>query len=202
MMPEKDGFEVCQTLKNDERTSHIPIVLLTAKADVESRLEGLGVGADAYLSKPFLKAELFIYLENLVELRRKLQARYADISKDVFPKNVLTGEQTSPTLDDIFLQKIRGFVEAKLDDPEFGNTELARKMFLSESQLFRKIKALTGQSTAIHIRSIRLKNARTMLQNSDRSVAEIAYLTGFTDPSYFTRVFSKEFGDLPGNLRK
>ncbi len=202
MMPEKDGFEVCQTLKNDERTSHIPIVLLTAKADVASRLEGLGVGADAYLSKPFLKAELFIYLENLVELRRKLQARYADISKDVFPKNVLTGEQTSPTLDDIFLQKIRGFVEAKLDDPEFGNTELARKMFLSESQLFRKIKALTGQSTAIHIRSIRLKNARTMLQNSDRSVAEIAYLTGFTDPSYFTRVFSKEFGDLPGNLRK
>jgi AraC-like DNA-binding protein len=93
-------------------------------------------------------------------------------------------------------------VEARLDDPEFGNPELARQMFLSESQLFRKIKALTGQSIALHIRSIRLQNARTMLQNSDSSVAEIAYLTGFNDPSYFTRVFSKEFGVVPGDLRK
>lgn len=204
MMPEKDGFEVCQTLKNDERTSHIPIVLLTAKADVESRLEGLGVGADAYLSKPFLKEELFLYLENLVELRRKLQARYS--THQDFPSfqnlESLSPSALAPTLDDLFLQKIRDFVEARLDDPEFGNPELARQMFLSESQLFRKIKALTGQSIALHIRSIRLQNARTMLQNSDRSVAEIAYLTGFNDPSYFTRVFSKEFGDLPGNLRK
>jgi YesN/AraC family two-component response regulator len=202
MMPEKDGFEVCQTLKNDERTSHIPIVLLTAKADVASRLEGLGVGADAYLSKPFLKEELFLYLEKLVELRRKLQALYAGREKDIFQKKDSPTEPAALTLDALFLQKIREFVEARLDDQEFGNTELARKMFLSESQLFRKIKALTGQSIALHIRSIRLQNARTMLQNSDRSVAEIAYLTGFNDPSYFTRVFSKEFGDLPGDLRK
>ena len=202
MMPEKDGFEVCQALKNDERTSHIPIVLLTAKADVESRLEGLGVGADAYLSKPFLKEELFLYLENLVELRRKLQARYASSKNDFFSKNIISATPAVPTLDDLFLQKIRGFVEAKLDDPEFGNPELAREMFLSESQLFRKIKALTGQSTAIHIRSVRLQNARAMLQNTDQTIAEIAYLTGFNDPSYFTRVFSKEFGYLPGDLRK
>ena len=88
-----------------------------------------------------------------------------------------------------------------MDDPEFGSPELARKMLLSESQLFRKIKALTGQSTAIHIRSVRLQNARAMLQNTDQTIAEIAYLTGFNDPSYFTRVFSKEFGVVPGEVR-
>lgn len=201
MMPEKDGFEVCQALKNDERTSHIPIILLTAKSDVASRLEGLGAGADAYLSKPFLKEELFIRLDKLVELRRNLQERYANMGGSA-ATDTITEPDRQPGLDEQFLQKIRSNVEAHLSDPEFGNEELSRKMHLSQSQLFRKLKALTGQSIAIHIRSIRLQKARDLIQNSDLSIAEIAYSTGFNDPSYFTRTFSMEFGMLPTDLRK
>ncbi len=198
MMPEKDGFEVCQTLKNDERTSHIPIILLTAKVDVASKLEGLGVGADAYLAKPFLKEELFIRLDNLVELRQNLQARYA--GHLAAPR--LEMQEQIPTLDDIFLQKVRKLVEANLDDAQFGNSQLASEMLLSESQLFRKLKALTGHSIAIHIRSIRLHKGKEMLQNTDMTISEIAYETGFSDPSYFSRTFSKEFGVPPSEFRK
>ena len=199
MMPEKDGFEVCRTLKNDMLTSHIPIVLLTARIDDESRLEGLGAGADAYLSKPFLKEELFIRMEKLLELRRNLKARYAGGSTDIVSTNTISDP---PTLDGLFLQKIRDLVEANLDVTSFGNTQLAAAMLVSESQLFRKVKALTGRSTAIHIRSIRLQKAKEMLLDPGLTVSEIAYKTGFSDPSYFARTFSKEFGRTPTEFRK
>jgi AraC-like DNA-binding protein len=200
MMPEKDGFEVCQTLKTDERTSHIPIVLLTAKADSASRLEGLGVGADAYLGKPFLKEELFIRLEQLVELRRKLQESYAGFDK--VPKFVKSDTPTEPTLDDQFLQKIHELVIAKLNDADFGYDQIAQQMLLSRSQLFRKVKALTGQSVSNHIRRIRLHKGKELLENSRLTVSEIAYETGFTNPSYFSSSFSKEFGVSPSGIRK
>ncbi|MFN0173098.1 MAG: ATP-binding protein [Saprospiraceae bacterium] len=197
MMPEKDGYEVCDTLKNDERTSHIPIILLTAKADIDSRLQGLRTGADDYLTKPFLKEELLIRLEKMVELRRTLQARYARMAGAPMQQ-----PPVEPTLDDTFLQKIADWVEANLSDSEFGGPSLAGKMLLSESQLSRKIKALTGQSTAIHIRSIRLRIAREMLQQTRHTVSEIAYETGFTSPFYFSRAFSQEFGFPPSDLHK
>ncbi|MDO8366515.1 MAG: helix-turn-helix domain-containing protein, partial [Saprospiraceae bacterium] len=197
MMPEKDGYEVCETLKNDERTSHIPIILLTAKADIDSRLQGLRTGADDYLIKPFLKEELLIRLEKMVELRRILQARYARMAEAPAQQPL-----AEPTLDGLFLQKIIVWVEANLSDSEFGGVALAGKMLLSESQLFRKIKALTGQSTALHIRSIRLRKAKEMLQQTRQTVSEIAYKTGFTSPYYFSRAFSQEFRFPPSDLRK
>ncbi|TNE61366.1 MAG: response regulator, partial [Bacteroidetes bacterium] len=200
MMPEKDGFEVCQTLKTDERTSHIPIILLTAKADVESRLEGLGVGADAYLSKPFLKEELFIRLAQLVELRRKLQVHYSRIADSRDPE--LAEKPVASSLDDLFIQKVYDLVLANLSDAAFGNVQLAQEMMLSESQLFRKLKALTGRSTALHIRSIRLAKGKEMLQNTDLTISEIAYESGFSSPFYFSSTFSKEFGMPPSALRK
>ena len=198
MMPEKDGFEVCQTLKNEERTSHIPIVLLTAKADVESKLEGLGVGADAYLSKPFLKEELYIRLEKLVDLRKKLQALYS--GKEFLS---ITPEPVPITLsaEDIFLEKAANFIQEHLKDSEFGNKELSRQMTISESQLNRKIKALTGKTLSLFIRSIRLQKAKVLLQTTDLNVSEIAYDVGFTDPAYFSRTFSKEFGVAPSSFR-
>ncbi|CAG0911830.1 unnamed protein product, partial [Cyprideis torosa] len=128
-MPEKDGFEVCQTLKNDERTSHIPIILLTAKIDVASRLEGLGVGADAYLSKPFLKEELLIRLDKMLELRQTLQARYlAGSAKPIAPGS--EGIRSALSMEDVFLQKIYEEVEKNLSDVDFGNVHLARAMHL------------------------------------------------------------------------
>lgn len=204
MMPEKDGFEVCQALKNDELTSHIPIILLTAKADVESRLEGLNVGADAYLSKPFLKEELFIRLEKLVELRQVLQGRYANFElpePQEIPSATATKQVTVP-LEDAFLKKVNQTIEDHLDEASFDTGQLCQKMGLSQSQLFRKVKALTNKSIVIYIRSYRLHRAKELLLSSNQTISEIAYEVGFTDPSYFTRAFSKEFGVPPSETRK
>jgi len=204
MMPEKNGFEVCQILKNNVLTNHIPIILLTARADIDSRLKGLGAGADAYLSKPFVKEELLIRVKKLLELRLKLQGRFTEKSYSAgsFHHTVSSESQTSePPLNEMFLKKVYDLVHANLEEVDFGNSKLANEMFLSESQLYRKIKALTGRSTAIHIRGIRLHKAKELLLNSDLTIAEIAFGTGFNDPSYFTRCFSKEFNISPSNFR-
>ncbi len=198
MMPEKDGFEVCDILKNDERTSHVPIVLLTAKADMESRIAGLKRGADAYLAKPFHQEELLVTLQNLLELRRKLQAKYAEIQLAAVPLVPIPDID----LEDIFLKKLRLCIEENLGDTAFDSGRLAKAMKLSDVQLYRKIKALTDKSTAIYIRSIRLQKGRELLQTTQMNVSEIAYEVGFDDPNYFSRTFSQEFGVAPSEVRK
>jgi signal transduction histidine kinase/DNA-binding response OmpR family regulator len=204
MMPEKDGFEVCDTLKKDERSSHIPIVMLTARADVESRLTGLRRGADAYLAKPFVEEELLIVTENLLELRRKLQSKYAKSALDNVPIEENASKEVAGVEDveNVFLKKAIAHIEAKIDDAEFGNEELARKMTMSESQLHRKIKALTQQSLSIFIRSVRLRQGRALLETTNLSISEVAYAVGYTDPAYFSRTFSAEFGFPPTSIRK
>lgn len=198
MMPKKDGFEVTESLKKDERTSHIPIILLTAKADFDSKIKGLDFGADAYLAKPFQKEELLVRLRKLVELRRQLQKRY---SSSLLFESRKPSTNKSAELDHAFITKAIQFIENKLSDAAFGNAQLAQKMTMSESQLHRKLKALTGKSLAIFIRSIRLQKGKQLLETTDLTVSEIAYETGFTDPAYFTRTFSKEFGKAPSVLR-
>jgi signal transduction histidine kinase/DNA-binding response OmpR family regulator len=194
MMPEKDGFEVCDTLKHDERTSHIPVVLLTAKADMESRIAGLRRGADAYLAKPFNREELKVRLEQLIELRRALQKRYAGLQ----PLELSDEEHQ---LEDEFLLKVRGIIEEHLSDASFDLPRLCRAVGMSRSQIFRKLKALTGQSTTQVIRSYRLHRARDMLKKSDLNVSEVAYEVGFTNPAYFTRTFKEEFGVAPSEVK-
>ncbi len=195
MMPEKDGFQLCQTLKNDERTSHIPIVLLTAKADVGSRIEGLSRGADDYIAKPFDRTELEIRLRNLIENRRRLHPRYASLP---LPP---ASEDPDLKLEDAFLLKIRDVVEAHLSDADFEMPQLERALGMSRSQIFRKVKALTNQSPTLFIRSIRLYKAKELLQTSKLTVAEIAYEVGFTTPSYFSTAFLEEFGKNPSDFR-
>jgi len=204
MMPEKDGLEVCDALKNDERTSHIPIVLLTAKADVESRLAGLRRGADAYLSKPFHQEELQLTLTNLLERRRKWQERFAGLGLVSGPAAPATPDapKADLELEDAFLKKIREQLEQHLADADFDGPRLARAMLLSEVQLYRKIKALTGKSTAIYMRSIRLHKGLELLRSTSLTVSEIAYDVGFEDPNYFSRTFSQEFGTAPSEMRK
>ncbi len=198
MMPEKNGYEVCQALKNDERSSHIPIILLTAKAATEDRIEGLKEGADAYLTKPFNKEELFIRLENLVELRKALQERYA--SNNYLLKQ--PGLKSESSLDDIFLQKLIKVVQERLDDPDLAVVHLCRAANLSNTQVNRKLKALTGKTPSQFIRSIRLQKALELLQTTDLNISEIAYDVGFNDPNYFSRSFSEEFGHPPNAIRK
>lgn len=196
MMPEKDGFEVCRTLKTDRRTSHIPIILLTAKADIASKLEGLEHGADAYLAKPFNEKELNIRLKKLIELRIELQQNFHGLYW-------LQGrsQNTTRPMEDEFLHKFRSLVEENLSDPKYGIVQICRAMQLSRSQLFRKLKALTGKSTSLLVRSIRLQKAKTLLLTTDLNVSEIAYEVGFTSPAYFTRSFVEEFGEPPSELK-
>lgn len=196
MMPQKNGFEVTGMLKSDERTSHIPIILLTAKATRADKLEGLKMGADAYLTKPFHRDELIIRLEKLVELRQNLQAHYSKYIPDSAEEPITL----SP--DERFLQRIYKIVKENIDDPNLGAQQLYEGLHLSQAQLYRKIKALTGKSPALYIRTIRLRQAKEMLYNTDLNISEIAYALGFNDPNYFTRAFSKEMGTAPSAMRK
>ncbi len=195
MMPEKDGFEVCEALKTDERTSHIPIVLLTAKATVNDRIEGLSHGADAYLTKPFNKKELFVRLEQLIKIRKQLQEKYRKVELSITEKSEPEGEER-------FLKKVIGLIEQQLDNSEFDPAMLASALNMSESQLYRKLKAVSGKSIAVYIRSIRLLSAKKMLETSDKNISEVAFLCGFNNPSWFSRIFKKEFGVSPGTIRK
>lgn len=204
MMPKKDGFELCEVLKTDERTSHIPIVMLTAKATQEDRLAGLKTGADAYLMKPFDKEELLVRLEKLIALRQALQKQYAKAIPSFLGKLSSPSDKANDTtsLDEQFLRKISQIVEEKIGDAELDIDYLCKAVHLSSTQLFRKMKALTGEPPMSFIRKIRLHKAKTLLQTTNLSIAEIAYDLGFTDPNYFSRAFNKEFGAPPSALRK
>lgn len=197
MMPVKDGFEVVETLKNDERSSHIPIILLTAKADVQSRLAGLRRGADAYLSKPFHPEELLVTLENLLESRRKLQLKYQQHVLAAVAPTIPEADQ-----EDSFLQKVRAVVEAHFPEEDFGLPQLCQKIGMSRSQLFRKMKALTDIAPSDLIRSHRLNKAKALLESGAANVAEAAWQVGFKDPSYFSKLYQEEFGEMPSATRK
>ena len=196
MMPGKDGFEVCETLKTDERTDHIPIILLTAKVTMKDRLTGLSHGADAYLAKPFVKEELFTRLDQLIALRDKMLKKIAIRGFG----QLITSKEDSPETK--FIKKVVNIISEEMHRSTFGPVQLAQKLSLSESQIYRKLKAITNISTAIYIRSFRLQKAKEMLKTTSKTVSEIAYDVGFNDPSWFSRAFKEEFGSAPNDIRK
>jgi signal transduction histidine kinase/DNA-binding response OmpR family regulator len=195
MMPKKDGFEVVKTLRDDIRTSHIPIILLTAKADRDSRITGLERGADAYLSKPFDKEELFISLRNLLSLKNRIQQYFSSAEQPAV--------SSEPALqkEEAFLKSIREIVENRIDEDDFSVPDLCREIGISQSQLYRKVKALTNRSIAAYIRTIRLQKGKVLLETTTQTVSEIAYQVGFKDPLYFSKTFSQEFGFPPSQIR-
>jgi DNA-binding response OmpR family regulator len=220
MMPFKDGFEVCKTLKSDERTSHIPIIMLTAKADIKSKLQGLEQGADVYLMKPFHKEELLLRIKKLLELRLQLQLFYrstigSNTAYTVTPsrdeaesikegktqvENIST-EKPNPLVnnaDNAFVLKVKTLIEANLNNAGFDVEKLCRDLLLSPSQVHRKLTALTGLSTNNFIRYIRLVKAKEgLVKNARFSIAAVAYDCGFNDPAYFSRAFKQEFSVTP-----
>ncbi|MDU8885312.1 ATP-binding protein [Yeosuana sp. MJ-SS3] len=196
MMPEKDGYEVCKHLKTDELTDHIPIIMLTAKATFEDRLTGLSHGADAYLTKPFEKKELLTRIEQLILLRKKMLSKFEKTGIDsLLNKNVKNSETK-------FLEKIIKIIHDNIIQTDFGPLQLAQKSHFSESQLYRKLKATSGKSTAMFIRSIRLQKGKELIQTTDKTISGIAYEVGFNDPSYFSRAFKEEFGLAPSAISK
>ncbi len=188
MMPEKNGYELTDTLKNDVKTSHIPIILLTAKASEEDKLAGLGVGADAYLTKPFNVDELKLRIRNLIRERKKLWSHYNE-SLSYEPQTL---KVSSP--DQKFLTQAMEILEEYKSDSEFNSAKLQQELGVSRTLLHVKLKALAGQSTTEFIRTYRLKYAATLILQDFGNIAEIAYESGFNDQSYFTKSFRKHFG--------
>jgi len=199
MMPIMDGNELTRRLKNDEKTSHIPIILLTAKSEQESKLEGLGKGADAYLTKPFDTKELLIRIKNLISIRRKLQEKYGK-AEFVPAKNKKETEKKLTNLEEQFMSKVMEVIEEHLSEEEFSIEQFGKEVGMSRVQLHRKLKALSGKSASNYLRSVRLNKAKKMIEEQKGNISEIAYSVGFSSPQYFTRTFKEEFGFPPSDL--
>ena len=200
MMPEMDGFELCKKLKTDERTSHIPIILLTAKAGKESKIEGLETGADDFITKPFDVDELLIRIKNLIEQRNKLHERFMkNINKIGFGKPMKFDIPDFSAVDQIFLQKATKHIRQNISDPDMNVEILAERMALSRRQLQRKMMGITGNSPNKFIRSVKLNRAAELLASKTGSVTEIAYEVGFNNLSWFAKSFKEQFGVLPSD---
>ncbi len=193
MMPKMDGFELCRKLKTDERTSHIPVVLLTARAESKDKIEGLETGADDYIAKPFDADELEVRIKNLIEQRRKLRERFLSNAR------IQSKEIAVTSMDDKFIKRSIGIIEDHLSDMEFSVAQFSREIGISRSQLHRKIHALTNHSVSQFICLIKLQRAIQLLEKNAGTVAEIAYRVGFNSPSYFNRCFHDHFNMSPLN---
>ena len=195
MMPGKDGYELCNALKTNVKTSHVPIIILTAKAGHNNKIEGLTVGADAFLTKPFDEGELLIRMKNLLDARQSLWQHFKSLDVGVLSDLELISAE------DKFLQEVIQTIQSNLDNEALSVEDLARQVGFSRSQLHRKLKAITNKSAIQLITEIRLKEAFRMLENNIGSVSEIAYSVGYNNMSYFTKSFKEHFGILPSKVK-
>lgn len=191
MMSGKNGIELCQTLKADIRTSHIPFILLTAKSGEESKLEGLNAGADDYITKPFNLNILKAKIRNIVEARKRVQDEFQQQIK-IEPSKIAIS-----SLDEKLISKALEYTEQNMSNPEYSVEELSRELGMSRVHLYKKLSSLTGKTPIEFIRIIRLKRAAQLLMESQLTVSEIAYEVGFNNPKYFRKYFKDEFGILP-----
>ena len=194
-MPNVDGIELCRTLKQDIATCHIPIILLTAKTAIEHRIQGIETGADDYIDKPFHFRFLEARIKNILESRDRLRERYR---KEYI---IAPGEVEAVSADEKFLTDVRKIVEERLSDPDLDVRELMSCAGLSRTNLFLKLKALTGYSPNEFIKSLRLEKAARLLKKTDYTINEIAYQVGFKYPKYFSTCFSQYHGLRPTEFR-
>ena len=194
MMPVMDGFELCRKLKSDERTSHIPVILLTAKADIDSKVEGLEFGADDYVTKPFDVKELHARAKNLIEQRKILREKFSRMIE------VQPGEIAASSMDEQFFRRLLDVFEDHVAQSDFSTEDFAREVGMSRTNLHLKLKALTNQPTHEFLRTLRLKRAAQLLKKSAGNVTEIAYAVGFNNPSYFSKIFRRQFGQTPSEF--
>jgi signal transduction histidine kinase/ligand-binding sensor domain-containing protein/DNA-binding response OmpR family regulator len=191
MMPTMDGMEFCKRIKSEWQTSDIPVILITAKASSESKIEGLEIGADDYLTKPFESKELFTRIKNLLEQRKRLRDKYS--------RNLDLSFETSKlsTADDDFINKALELINKNIDKVNYGTEQLAKELFVSRTQLHRKVMTIIGQPPGEFIRTIKLKHAAKLLLEKRFSVTQIAYEIGFSSPAQFSRAFSKQYNCTP-----
>jgi signal transduction histidine kinase/ligand-binding sensor domain-containing protein/DNA-binding response OmpR family regulator len=194
MMPLMDGFEFCEKVKNDLKISHIPLLMMTAKGMQIDKIKGIDSGADAYLTKPFNMGVLKSHVKQLITSRQILFNKYFNGIKN----NQL---DNTTTLDKQFITTVLDYINDHISDSNLSVENLAEELFLSRSKLYRKIKALTGDTATEFIRKIKLEKAKILIETSDFTVSEICYKVGFSSPSYFTKCFKNHFGILPKDLR-
>jgi signal transduction histidine kinase/ligand-binding sensor domain-containing protein/DNA-binding response OmpR family regulator len=191
MMPKMDGFELCSKLKTDERTSHIPIIILTAKATSKDKIEGYETGADDYIMKPFDEKELRVRIKNLIDQRKKLRENFKKEGLiDLENKNITS-------VDKIFLQRTVEVIDNNLSDSTFGVESFARELAVSRSLLHKKLVALIGEPPSEIIKRVRLRKAAKLIENKAGNISEIALEIGFNNPAYFSECFKKQFGESP-----
>ena len=194
-MPQMDGIELCKQVKENINYSHIPFIMLTAKATIKNKIDGLEAGADVYIEKPFSIDFLHAQISSLLSNREKIRKAFASMP--------LTKAETIALnkADTIFLNKVNEVILKNISDPDFHVDQLADALAMSRSSLFRKIKGLSGFSANEYIRIMRLKKAAELLKETDHSINEVCYLVGFSYPSYFTKLFYKQFGIYPKDFR-
>ena len=203
MMPVMNGLEFCQRVKSGTATSHIPVILLTARALSQHQIEGYESGADAYITKPFSAEVLLARIDNLLRSRRQLKDLFAIPSEteEVQKEEKVEATPLAPQLkEDSFLLKFKAYIEKHMTDSDLNVETIGAELGLSRVQLYRKVKALTGQSPVELLRTARLQRGRQLLLTTDKNISEVAYEVGFTAPSYFTKCFKDEFGISPSDL--
>ncbi len=194
MMPGMSGINLCKALRNNNKTNHIPIILLTSKSAQESQIEGMQSGADDYVSKPFNSDILEIRVNKLLDAKERLRKKW---QQSLFQEEIQKNQPSNLTFEDEFLRKISNFVIENMANPDLSIEDLEKGMDMSKMQLYRKLKNVTSLSGNEFIRSIRLKESKKLLQQTDLNISEVAYRVGFNDPGYFARAFKKQFGKSP-----
>ena len=196
MMPRMDGYDLCKKLKTNDKTNHIPVILLTAKATRENKLEGLETGADDYLVKPFDEEELMVRIKNLISIREKLQRKFQG---EIWlkPKEVKVS-----SVHQKFLEELKEIIESNIDNERFGMEDLEKNLGMSRSQIHRKLKALTDQSATTFIRNYRLHRAADLLKQDVGNITEIAFQVGFNSQTYFSSCFQELFQCSPSEYKQ
>ena len=208
MMPVMDGLEFTRQLKADTATSHIPVILLTARTLDEQQAEGYATGADSYITKPFSGKVLLTRIDNLLNSRRQLRQLFAgsvpqaDSQAAAPAGDVAAAGQGVGDRDVLFIGRLRETIQRNLGDSELSVEHIGEEMGLSRVQLYRKVKALTGQSPVELLRTARLQRGKRLLETTDMTIAEVAYDVGFSSPSYFAKCFKDEFGVSPRELNQ
>jgi YesN/AraC family two-component response regulator len=195
MLPVKHGFEVARDLKKDLRTSHIPIIILTAKGSIEQKIAGVQTGADEYITKPFVFEYLAERIKSLIKNRESLKEHYSH-DLNIEPQTITPGG-----LDKKFINDFMALVEENISNPAFNVNHIGRELGMSRVQIYRKLKALLGFSVNDYIINVRLKKAKHMLLNSDKSIAEISSEVGFSSPTYFSTAFRSKLNVSPKDFK-
>ncbi|MEG1686200.1 MAG: response regulator, partial [Bacteroides sp.] len=191
MMPVMDGIKLCKQIKQNIRTCHIPVIILSAKTDIKDQMEGLQVGADDYIAKPFSLLIVTVKIQNMIRTRRRIFEHYSK-SLEVEPEKI-----TFNAMDEELLSKAVAIVEKNMDNIEFSTDEFAKEMNMSRSNLHLKLKAITGESSIDFIRKLKFNKACKLLAEGRYTISEVSTMVGFNTPSYFATSFKKYFGCLP-----